>query len=70
MQSIYNKKITPACKYCLHGKISPDSSVVLCYKHGVMDLASSCRRFKYDPFKREPKKAPKLLKYSKEEFVL
>lgn len=70
MQNLYNKKIRPSCKYCLHGKIAPDYSSVLCFKHGVVELTSFCKSFKYDPLKRVPKKAPKLMEFSKEEFVL
>lgn len=70
MQRLYNNKISPACEYCNFGRLSADLESVLCSKNGVMSPSSSCRKFKYDPLKRRPKRAPKLMEFSKEDFEL
>lgn len=70
MQRLFNTKISPACEYCFFGRLSPDLQSILCSKKGVTSLSSSCRHFKYDPLKRQPKRQPKLKEYSKEDFEL
>lgn len=55
-RSVFKKDIEAQCKYCEFGSVSADKSAVLCQKAGgVMQPFSKCRKFKYDPFKREPK---------------
>ena len=50
---LFNKKIEPCCSYCRFGvKISDDE--VMCLKKGVVSAFGKCRRFKYDPLRREP----------------
>lgn len=67
----YNDDNEKICALCEYGKISPDNAYVLCLKRGVMKLDSSCRKFKYDPFKREPRRAnSNLPKYDPKEFEL
>ncbi|MDR0314879.1 MAG: hypothetical protein LBH71_02880, partial [Oscillospiraceae bacterium] len=68
MQSLLNRDISPSCKYCLLGRMSPDKKSILCVKRGVMSLESSCRRFKYDPLKRQPPRLPKIGQFSREDF--
>lgn len=53
---LFRKKIDRACAYCLHGVALCDGQV-LCVKKGVKKPEASCRRFRYDPFKRIPAKA-------------
>ena len=62
--------ITPACKICSHGILSPDGESVLCVKTGIRLLDSSCRSFRYDPLKRIPKRAPSRSGFTKEDFEL
>lgn len=70
-QDLFNKKdITPACKYCEHGKAAAQYNQILCVKHGVMLPESSCRKFRYDPLKRQPNRAPILPEFSPEDFAL
>ena len=50
---LFQKSIDPRCAYCAKG--SPlEKDTVLCPKKGVVNAGSSCRSFKYDPFKRVP----------------
>jgi len=50
---LFDKRISPSCQYCRHGKIIDNNSAV-CIKRGIVDADSFCRRFKYDPLKRKP----------------
>ncbi len=52
----FDKKVTPACGYCLHGKRTKDGSRILCEKQGLMDEDKSCGKFVYSPLKRIPVK--------------
>lgn len=49
---LYGKGIEPRCAYCAKGTKIDDSDV-LCRKYGPVDGAFHCRRFVYDPLKRE-----------------
>ncbi|MBP9989405.1 MAG: hypothetical protein KBT46_07890 [Ruminococcus sp.] len=62
--------MTPACKLCAHGIISPDSDNVLCVKTGIRQLDSSCKSFRYDPLKRIPLKPNKANDFTEEDFQL
>jgi hypothetical protein len=64
------KEHTPACAYCLHGRLSPDKRSILCVKRGVVALDYACRRYEYDPLKRQPRRAPTLPTFSPEDFEL
>lgn len=68
---LFRKKIERACVYCAHSA-RLDDNTVLCAKKGVQNLDSSCFRFRYDPYKRVPKKAKPLdfSKYDEEDFSL
>ena len=50
---LFSNNIEPNCSYCLHGGKISDTEVI-CIKKGVVDAAGSCRKFIYDPLKREP----------------
>jgi len=69
-QKIYGNRIEPACDVCQMGKRSADGQAVLCAKKGIMPLYHSCRKFIYDPLKREPTPNQQLPAYSPEEFSL
>lgn len=61
----------PRCEYCKIGKLSADKETVLCPKKGIMDKHYCCKKFRYDPLKRVPKKnTPELMKFSPEDFEL
>lgn len=65
-----NKKITPSCSYCTHGKIAPGGENVLCKKYGIVETEHSCRKFSYDVLKRQPKRPKALEKYDAKDFAL
>ena len=65
-----NKKLEHYCEYCVYGTCSDFSNEVLCLKRGITDRKDSCRRYKYDPLKRDPNRAKISKNYSGEDFVL
>ena len=66
----FGKNIKSSCEYCVHGSSSSDGSMILCTKKGMVDLFYHCRRFSYDPIKREPSKSLELPEFGKEDFSL
>lgn len=45
------------CKYCEKSAEIPLTGNMLCPKKGIVEPDFVCSQFKYDPFKRVPKKA-------------
>lgn len=68
---LFRKKIERSCAYCLYGAHLEDE-VILCQKKGMRTTLDQCRKFRYDPCKRIPKKekALDLAKYDEEDFSL
>ncbi len=68
-KKLVNSKAYPAsCVYCEHGRISPGGISVLCVKKGIVKADGKCRRFAYDPLKREPQVSPAAPKADASEF--
>lgn len=67
---IFNKKLAHKCEYCLYGKPSELSGEILCIKRGVTEKRDSCRKYKYDVFKRVPERAQIVSDYTPEDFKL
>jgi len=68
---LFDKKIEPSCAYCEFGvQIGEDE--IICEKKGVMKVADSCRKFSYDPLRRNPSKPVSLdtSNLSEEDFKL
>ena len=66
----FNKKLPKKCEYCIYGKGSSYSDEILCLKKGVTNANDSCKKYKYDPLKRVPKR-PKLAdNYKSEDFEI
>ena len=63
-------KPQPACKYCSSAVVTADASVILCRRKGNVMPEDSCRRFKYDPLKRQPGSMPELGNFTYDQFVL
>jgi len=57
---LFRKNMEPCCAYCKHG-IQINLDRVGCVKQGVVPLYGSCRKFSYDPLKREPERPRKLI---------
>ena len=61
----------PQCAHCEYAEISKDSDVAVCRKiGGIMQLTSNCKKFRYDPLKREPKAINLTSDFDKSDFEL
>lgn len=60
MKKRYEAEIERYCKYCEKAATLSNPDKMLCKKHGVVEAGYCCRRFVYDPLKREPAPVQKL----------
>ena len=67
-KKLFGNNIEPKCEYCCFGRVKDDGTI-LCYS-GSTPQEGGCKKFKYDPLKREPNKLPPLQKSSPEDFML
>lgn len=68
---LFKSNIDPQCAYCEYAQITPGSNVAVCKKiGGIMQLHSKCKKYKYDPLKREPKSISFSGEFSKEDFEI
>lgn len=58
------------CRNCAYGMAFPEEDKVICKKSGIRNPDSGCRKFKYDPLCRVPRRKPLLVEYSEEDFAL
>ena len=70
MKKLLNDSIYPSCAYCRHGTKFIKQKTILCIKFGVVDAYYSCKKFKYDPFKRIPKTQKKLNNFNADDFLI
>ena len=70
MKSLFNKKIPASCSWCIHSNKSLFTDDIFCIKHGVLNKHDACRKYKYDPLKRTPKKIKPSDGYSPDDFKL
>lgn len=55
-KKLFGNKPQPCCGTCALGKLSAEGDVVMCKHAGVVSTEHSCRRFRYDPLKRVPRR--------------
>ncbi len=68
---IFKGKTEPQCAYCEFAEIAEGSELAVCKKiGGVMQLYSNCKKYKYDPLKRQPKSPVFTSAFLKEDFEL
>lgn len=67
---LFGANISPACEYCANSRPAPDGLMFYCLKVGVVYPYYKCRKFKYDPLRRIPKRRPPLPKFTPEDFQL
>lgn len=68
---LFNKNTEPQCAFCEYGNTVGDGCTVLCRKvGGIMQSYSKCKKFKYDPLKREPVVVSFSGDFSKDDFSL
>lgn len=68
--SLFNEDISPACEYCEFGSDSADYRMVLCKKEGMVSPYYRCKRFRYNPVRRTPKRMARLPEIDPSDFVL
>lgn len=69
-KKVFNKKQEKRCEYCVFGRRSEFSSEVMCRKKGITDAKDFCRKYKYDPLKREPERIRILNDFNAENFKI
>lgn len=69
-KKLFGNRSDPRCETCARGKLTSDGSSVLCCFGGALPLSHSCRRYRYDPLRRVPKRRPLLDEYSAADFAL
>lgn len=67
---LFGKNIEPACEYCALGRISGDKTMILCPRRGIVAPHYSCRKYRYNPLKRKPRRTQKLMELDPKEFEL
>ncbi len=66
-KKLFGNNITPKCEYCSFSAKNNDGILVCQYGTAV---DTTCKKYEYDPLKREPKSAPSLPKFSADDFKL
>ena len=69
VKNLFNKKIPPSCEYCKTGKKLTED-VILCVKYGVTTKNNFCKKFKYSPLKRIPKKQNPANNFDEKDFII
>lgn len=65
----FRKDMEHSCSICTHA-CEIDSNDMLCRRYGVVNKSYSCRKFRYDPYKRVPSRCPTLPIVNKNNFSL
>lgn len=53
-------ELVRCCAFCERASVLTDEDHILCEKKGVVAQSFRCRRFVYDPTKREPHRMPQM----------
>lgn len=70
MAKLYRKDIPAACGYCRFSMVGANH-LLICKKRGPVQAEQCCRKYSYDPFKREPKAAPLISgNFTNDDFIL
>ena len=67
-KKLFGNNIAPRCEYCQFASKDNDGNFVC--QHGTLSVDTPCKRYVYDPLKREPKSAPTLPKFTADDFKL
>jgi len=70
MASVFNKKLTKACKYCRYARGLNFTKGIICIKKGISEPDAYCRYYKYDPLKRQPERIILKNDFSKDDFTI
>lgn len=69
---IYRECENPICFFCAYSTPLAATDDMVCNKCGIVKQDNTCKKFRYDPQKKIPKRAPKLKshKFTAENFQL
>lgn len=63
------KDVANECRNCAFGTKIAEGKI-FCNKTGIRNPDSMCKKFKYDPLCRVPRRKPEMAEYSEEDFTL
>ena len=69
-KKLFGNHIEPSCETCALGMVSSDGETVLCRHAGAPSKYHSCKKFRYDPLKRTPRREPVLETFNASDFSL
>lgn len=58
------------CETCEHGRPFNKGEKILCARKGIVEPGFCCRKYRYDPLRRVPRRAPALQEFRPEDFKL
>ena len=67
-KKLFGNNIPPRCEYCRY--VTKNSSGKLSCPYGAGTLEDTCKRYEYNPLKREPQSLPTLPKFTADDFKL
>ena len=67
---LFNDNISPACEYCELGSDSSEYGMILCKKEGIVSPYFRCKKFRYSPVRRNPKRLPKIEEHEPSDFSI
>ena len=67
-KKLFENNITPRCDYCKKKKKNNSGNPTCPY--GLQTIGEPCKRYVYDPLKREPQSMPTLPKFTADDFKL
>lgn len=67
-KKLFGNNIPPRCEYCRYS--TKKNSGKLSCPYGIGTHGDTCKRYVYDPLKREPQSAPTLPKFTADDFKL
>lgn len=69
-KKLFGNAIEPSCETCALGMVSSDGETVLCRHAGAPSKHHHCKRFRYDPLKRTPRRQPAPMTFTAADFSL
>ena len=69
-KGLFPAKAYPACRNCAFGHGSNDGRNILCPHGGVVGPDFSCKKYRYDPLRRVPRRMPPLPAFDSDDFKL
>ena len=70
MASCSSHDIIKICAYCENAECLNNPDIMLCNINGIVASDHKCRRFLYDPLKRNPSPPIKISDFDKDAFIL